>query len=182
MKEHAREHGVDAGAIGAYGYSAGGHLAALLAAERAGAVEAVVAGGAPCDLEAFGSLAYLFGGTRDETPQAYRLASPLAHVSGDEPPMLFFHGAADRLVPRRQPERMVAALRAAGVEADLDVVPWAGHILAAASPTALARATGFFRAKLAARARLFRGRPRRLRSRCSRHRASGAPSGRALPA
>lgn len=156
VKAHAAERRVDAGAIGAYGYSAGGHLVACLGTDD-GAVQAVVAGGAPCDFSDFprlpGGLSYLFGVPRDEKPDLYRGASPVALISGDEPPMLFFHGAADLLVPAGQPKRMIEALRKAGRDADLYEIPLMGHIAAAIHPAALERAKAFFLARLKPRKR-----------------------------
>jgi acetyl esterase/lipase len=146
LKAHAAERHVDPAALGAYGYSAGGHLVALLATD-VGAVQAVVAGGAPCDFSDFpglGGLPYLFGGSREDLPDVYRDASPALHVTGKEPPILFFHGGADLLVPNEQPRRMIEALRKAGRDAELYEISWAGHLAAAAHPGALQRATAFF--------------------------------------
>ena len=44
----------------------------------------------------------------------YRLASPVTHVSPDDPPTLIFHGTIDRVVPIRQAELLVTRLREAG--------------------------------------------------------------------
>jgi acetyl esterase/lipase len=53
--------------------------------------------------------------------------SPIAHVSSDDPPTLIFHGDADNLVPIEQSERLIEKLKAAGVTAELQRRPGAGH-------------------------------------------------------
>ena len=47
----------------------------------------------------------------------YQRASPVAHVSADDAPLLMMHGDADDIVPIEQSTRMEAALAAAGVAA-----------------------------------------------------------------
>jgi acetyl esterase/lipase len=161
MRAHASEYKIDPTRIGAYGYSAGGHLAALLgvlkddelrepgvAADAPSArVNVVLAGGAPCDFRAIppdnDRLAYWLGGTPADKPDAYRDASPINYVTADDPPMYFFHGDSDELVPIRSPEKMVEKLRSAGVATDFYEVKGAGHIPAAMDKEALARAMAF---------------------------------------
>lgn len=119
-----------------WGYSAGGHLSALLATRpqpNDPPICAVVAGGAPCDFEfippASAALAHVFGGTRAELPAVYQQASPIAHVSGDTPPIFFFHGEVDALVPAASSRRMHDQLRAVGVQSAHHLVPGRGHLL-----------------------------------------------------
>jgi len=131
--------GIDPARIGTFGYSAGGHLAALLggAADDARwggaelAVRAVVAGGTPSDLPAFchGKLVPAFIGKpcSDALP-SYRDASPIVHVSAGDPPVFLYHAGFDRLVPLDQAERYRAALDAAGVASELFVIRGHGHI------------------------------------------------------
>ena len=54
-------------------------------------------------------------------------ASPIAHVSSDDPPFLLIHGDADETVPFQQGELMTEALREAGVEVKLLRIPGGGH-------------------------------------------------------
>ena len=94
-------------------------------------MKCVVAGGAPCDFRLVprGSeaLAFWLGGSRAEKPEAYELASPQKFVSKDDPPMLFFHGDSDRVVPIFGAQTMVRKLTEAGVEARLLTLEGAGH-------------------------------------------------------
>jgi acetyl esterase/lipase len=58
-------------------------------------------------------------------------ASPVYHVTGDDPPFHIAHGTADGTVPPGQSAELYAALAAAGVPATLRLVPGAGHGLPA---------------------------------------------------
>lgn len=146
LREHATEFKVDPARLGGFGYSAGGQLVALLgtmndvdyreqgvpADAPSARLQAVVAGGAPCDFrvlpENSKQLSYWLGGTRGAKPEAYRVASPAAFISTDDPPMFFFHGAKDLLVPVHSPQRMVALLTEAGVTAQMHTIQDAGHL------------------------------------------------------
>lgn len=147
MRDNAAKYLIDPLRVAGYGYSAGGHLVCLLGASSSapGAnaprqeddhaamrLQAVVAGGAPCDFRQLPAeneaLAYWLGGTRGQFPETYRLASPASFVSADDPPVFFFHGEQDRLVPRQSPARMMERLRHAGVPAEMLVVAGKGHI------------------------------------------------------
>jgi acetyl esterase/lipase len=132
-------HGIDPARIGAFGYSAGGHLAALLGGTADDplwggpglALRAVVAGGTPSDLPVFrdGKLVPAFiGRPYAQAAQSYRDASPIAHVSAGDPPVFLYHAGFDRLVPLGQAERYKAALDAAGVKNELFVIRGHGHI------------------------------------------------------
>lgn len=149
MRSNAAKYRIDSEQIAGFGYSAGGHLVALLGAtdptcglEGSDAepncpstrLQAVVAGGAPCDFRWLPAdnprLSFWLGGTRAEKPEMYKLASPLSFVSGDDPPMFFYHGERDHLVPAVSPRVMVARLTSAGVAATLLTIPDAGHMAA----------------------------------------------------
>jgi acetyl esterase/lipase len=168
LRANAAKYKADPDRIGGYGYSAGGHLVALLgamddddfrepgvAADAPSArLQVVVAGGAPCDFRMLpadsGRLAYWFGGTPAEKPDAYRDASPANYVTNDDPPMFFFHGVDDELVPLRSPRRMVEKLQQAGVPVEMVEIPGAGHIAAVVDRTAMSQAVAFVEKNLKA--------------------------------
>ena len=57
----------------------------------------------------------------------YRDASPLTHVTADDPPMLLMHGDEDVIVPIKQSEIMESALKQAGVTVWFIRVPGGKH-------------------------------------------------------
>jgi len=69
----------------------------------------------------------LVGGPLPEFREAAQRASPVSHVSADDPPVLLLHGAADRVIPASQAVEFATVLKAAGVDATLVVIPGAGH-------------------------------------------------------
>jgi acetyl esterase/lipase len=161
MREHAAEFKIDPKRIGGFGYSAGGQLVALLgtlgdddykekgiAADAPSArLQCVLAGGAPCDFRDLppnvSMLSYWLGGTRAEKPENYRDASPANFISKYDPPMYFFSGEDDALVPIASPRRMVDLLQKAGLTAEMHAVPHAGHIQTLFDPGAVQDALAF---------------------------------------
>lgn len=147
IRANADSYQIDATRIGAFGYSAGGHLAAMLGTTDAGdelegdipaelqrfdsRVSAVAAGGAPCEFdwidEDSQSLAYWLGGTRRRFPNRFRLASPVTYASAGDPPFFLFHGETDWLVPPAASRALHQRLRAVGVESEHHVGKNAGH-------------------------------------------------------
>jgi acetyl esterase/lipase len=164
MRTNAKRLKIDPDRIGGYGYSAGAHLVSLLgttdpndglegtidvleSAPPSTRLQCVAAGGAPCDLRPIPAdedgLSFFLGGSPGTCPEQYRLASPAAFVTPDDPPMFFFHGERDSLVPLASPEHMRQELEKAGVEADLYIVPELGHIAASMDRGAIGRAIVF---------------------------------------
>ena len=73
----------------------------------------------------------LLGATFAEKPDAWKQASPLIYVKAGDPPFLVVHGDADRTVPYSQSEKLVAALRKAGVSVQFLTIHGGGHNLRA---------------------------------------------------
>ena len=69
----------------------------------------------------------LFGGPLEERTAIARAASPLTHLSADDPPILTVHGTGDAVVPIAQAEEFDAAARRAGARHELVRVEGAGH-------------------------------------------------------
>lgn len=167
MRTNAAQYKIDPQHIAGYGYSAGGHLVALLGTtdpscglegadckpdSPASRLQCVVAGGAPCDFRPLPAdnqrLAYWLGGSRAEKPEAYELASPVKFITKDDPPVFFFHGEADNLVPLASPKAMAEQLKAVGVPATLFTLPKAGHMDAYRDPGAPLEAIKFLDGQL----------------------------------
>jgi acetyl esterase/lipase len=128
----------------AVGHSAGGHLAAWLAArpglppDAPGAgprvrLAGVISQAGVLDLAdaadrgvGSGAVDDLLGGPPAAVPDRYALASPAARVPLGVP-VVCVHGTSDDRVPLRQSERFVAAARAAGDPAELVVLPEVDH-------------------------------------------------------
>jgi acetyl esterase/lipase len=148
LRANAEKYGIDPQRIGAMGFSAGGHLAALLGTtgpdagfdgtlydEHSSCVQCVVDFFGPADLclfcEAPGiEAAYfrpLLGARFQEKPELYKKASPIEHVSKDAPPFLIIHGTADLIVPVIHSERLHEKLTQAGVPSELITVKGVGH-------------------------------------------------------
>lgn len=133
----APDFGIDPQRIGAWGYSAGGHLVCLLAAARSAeekkpALQAVVAGGAPCDFttepQHSERLKFFLGGSRSEVPETYVEASPISHVTRNCPPMFLFHGTSDEIVPMESSRVMYERLSDLGVPVTYYKVSGRGHL------------------------------------------------------
>ncbi|MCS6863132.1 MAG: alpha/beta hydrolase, partial [Abditibacteriales bacterium] len=144
VRQNAAKYKVDPQRIGAFGHSAGGHLAAMLATiggtsqfnddpnakpEDSRIQAAVCMAGVfefpPIDFPLFREF---LGGTPQEKPDAYKQASPLHHVSKSTAPILLLHGDEDRFVPLIGSQRFADALTKAGVENQLVVLKGVGHL------------------------------------------------------
>lgn len=148
MRANAEKLGVDPNKIAVAGGSAGGHLALMVAyaddenLEGQGGhegvssrVQAVVSLYAPTDLTVDGVrtakdvIRFLGNKTVDDEPALYELASPVTHVSKDDPPTLIIHGSLDSTVKIGQAELLTAALAKAGVDHEFDRIEGWPHIM-----------------------------------------------------
>lgn len=114
LADHRGALGIDTSRLALWGESAGGHLALLVAATRAGAVgaatvRAVVDWYAPTDLPALGSAHW------EEAAWSEPASSPLHAVTAAMPPTVIVHGREDPLVPLDQSTRLAARLADLGV-------------------------------------------------------------------
>jgi acetyl esterase/lipase len=158
LRAHADELGISTDRIGAWGESAGGHIAALLGLTvhrpdlegahgvvgPSSAVDVVVDWYGLADLETMPrqdpppQIAALLPEEMRVPPEDHLLrglegqtradASPVTHVSPGSPPFLLLHGTADWLVPYGQSRQLAAAMTAAGAPVELVPIEGAGHI------------------------------------------------------
>jgi acetyl esterase/lipase len=148
LRANAEKYAIDKDRFAAIGYSAGGHLACLLALtnEKHGwegrehltessRVQAVVDYFGPTDLTLFakdetaqrGMLGPFIGVKYSENPAAHEKASPIKYVTKNAPPFLIFHGTKDLVVSIEHSRKLAAKLKDPGVEVKLVEVPGEGH-------------------------------------------------------
>ena len=138
LRAHAKEYNVDPDRIGAFGNSAGGHLAMLLGTigkdaglegdgpyqDQSSVVQAVVSDSGPIDLvEQYRSgvlrevcSRFMGGPPEGERAAAYRRASPADQIGRQIPPLLLIYGVDDAQVPVETADRFVLALARAGLK------------------------------------------------------------------
>ena len=149
VRHNASEYGIDPKRIGAVGGSSGGHLVSLLAAldgegnlddpdpinRESAKIQTVVARAAPFDLTKMGhsaNLSLLMGARLVNDPNSqeakrYVDASPITHISNEDPPMLLIHGDEDQVVPYEQSVSFLSKLGEYAISAKLITIPGAGH-------------------------------------------------------
>jgi acetyl esterase/lipase len=138
LRAHARDYHLDPRYIGAYGNSAGGHLALLLGMvgkeaglegdgphqDQSSVVQAAVSDSGPLDLlyqDGHGTLQrvvrkFLGGPPTGKRAAAYRQASPAHQISRNMPPLLLIYGGADDQVPVETADQFVVALDRTGLK------------------------------------------------------------------
>ena len=146
VRHHADKFGIDPDRIGAMGGSSGAHLSSMLALmdgdgdpddpspinRESAKVQAAVIRATPSDFrDNAGAPLFGFRGNagRPGTLEAKILAeaSPITHITPDDPPILMTHGNADETVPFERSVNFLAALEDAGVEAELIEIDGGGH-------------------------------------------------------
>ena len=154
MKANAEKYNVDPERIAVIGGSAGGHLSMMVGyssdvpelegkgcnPEQSSRVQAVVNFYGPTDLTT--EYARNRGETKgflgidsyDENPEPFKQASPLFHLTKDDPPTLTFQGTIDDLVPVSQAEALHAKLDELGIPNLYDPFPGWPHTMDMAKP------------------------------------------------
>lgn len=149
LRVNGRELGIDSERIAAVGFSAGAHLASMLATASdvpgldgdcpyegvSPKVSAAVAFYGPHDLRAGQrvgthaepTIANFLGERRRIAPDRAELASPIVHVDPSDAPMLIIHGRRDATVDIDQARRMHDTLSFAGVPSTLVEVERGAH-------------------------------------------------------
>jgi acetyl esterase/lipase len=172
LRSNAAKYSIDSERIGAWGISAGGHLATMLAVtgglkqfegtggspDASSRVQAACNWCGPNDLPTWfadGIAPYakqavtgLIGGAYEKQKERAAQASPVTHATADDAPMLIMHGDKDDLVPLTQAQYLARALERVGVKHKLTVVKGGGHVFI--SPANNAEVLEFFTRELKA--------------------------------
>jgi acetyl esterase/lipase len=146
LRANAVKYGINPERIGVFGGSAGGHLVSLLGVTdesdgfagnggnpgQSSRVQAVVDMFGPSDIatqfrqdETRGMEATF--GSSDRNSDIIKNASPVSHVSVDDPPFLILQGDRDTVVPPEQSQMLYEKLIEAGIPATLVMVKNCGH-------------------------------------------------------
>lgn len=155
LRASAERFQIDATSIAIIGSSAGGHLAALVGVtnenralegkigehlDQSSAVQRIVSLYGASNLQTilaqsteYGlkmrvpALELLLGGQPTEKPELAKLASPVAHLDKDDPPLLLIHGDADPQMPPEQSRELAKAYEDMGLAVKLITLPGSRH-------------------------------------------------------
>lgn len=153
LYEHAEQYKVDKNKIAVIGFSAGGHLASLLALSNNNTVKefypattgihfkivAALDFYGPSDFIMLGGnpdtsvnnmrdpVSVLLGAMPVERPDLAKRASPVTYIDKNDPPFFIVQGEKDESVPNTQSKLLSAWLTITGVKNQLIIVPNAPH-------------------------------------------------------
>ena len=145
LRANAKKYNINPDKIAVIGGSAGGHLAAMVGVtgdvnelnpndlykDVSCKVQAVVDLYGVNDFMTIKNLddciSNFLGTARDKDPQIWKYASPVTHISKNDPPFLIMHGTADTTVDIDQSIEFDKKLRSAGVDSKLVIVEGAPH-------------------------------------------------------
>lgn len=145
--ENAAQYHLDKSRIALIGFSAGGHLASLLALSGNNHVKAFYPDGkkpgfkiklcldfyGPADFSLLNDsdpkspVSLLLGATATGRPDLAKTASPITYVDKNDPPFLIVQGEKDQSVNPEQSKLLSARLKNDGVDNELIIVPGAPH-------------------------------------------------------
>jgi acetyl esterase/lipase len=150
LYQHADQYKLDRDKLALIGFSAGGHLASLLALSNNNNVKAFYPEGkkphfkiklvldfyGPSDFltikghdskDPQSPLTLLLGGTVADNPGRAKKASPVTYIDKNDPPFLIVQGEKDESVNPEQSISLSALLTKAGIKNELIIVPGAPH-------------------------------------------------------
>jgi len=152
LRANAGEYNINPDKFGAWGNSAGAHLAVMLGVTGdvkelegnvgvtaySSRVRAVVDWYGPVEFSAiiplknkfqeyYEAATQLIGQPLESSPDLISKASPLSYLTADDPPILIMHGVKDGVVPFQQSQTLYNALKQKGIDAIYDLYPENDH-------------------------------------------------------